>query len=147
MHKCAKEPFEALGGRLPAELGGAALAAGRQVPGVFEGASEAIAMAEVDRQGILGLQILFADAGKNFAFESVQAVAGGAGDPDRIAIFPVVMLPKVVLVQYYDLIPIGGALRDMGRAWRISINNMQAQISLLERPFGACDSFLFNVRR
>ena len=106
----------------------------------FEGASEAIAMAEVDRQGILGLQILFANAGKNFVFESIQAVARCAGDPDRVAIFPVVMLPKVVLVQYYDLIPIGGALRDMGRARRISINNMQAQISLLERTFGACDS-------
>ena len=54
----------------------------------FEGASEAIAMAEVDRQGILGLQILFADAGKNFAFESVQAVAGYARKPNRIDIFP-----------------------------------------------------------
>src|SRR4029077_6566436 len=54
------------------------------------------------------------------------------------------MFGQVALVQHEEFVPIR-VLLEMTRGPRVSIDNVQPQVSFLQPTLGACNSFAFDV--
>src|SRR5262249_36962343 len=99
----------------------------------LESAAQAVAMTHVNSERVFRFQILFADAGENFVFKQVHALAGYARDPKCGQIFPLAVLGKIALIKNENLVSIRAAGVEVRWPRRVPVDNVQTQISLLER--------------